>query len=523
VNHPTADSAPAIVARPRRAHLVGIAGAGMRGLAELLVRRGWRVSGSDPAAGAVRSLGGQGGRLFAGHAAEHVDRAVELLIHSDAVRPDNPELLQAGRLGVPRLSYFQAAGALTSGLEVLAVAGTHGKSTTAAMLAEILVQAGEDPLVLSGGAPPGRISGARAGSGRVAVVEACEYRANFLHLRPQQAVILNIEPDHFDCFPAFDQLEAAFARFAALLPAEGRLLVPVDCPVARRIALCCRARVETFGLGRAADWSARALRCCGGCYQFELFQGRTMLERICLRVPGRHNVVNALAAAALAVGAGSGSGSVSPAVAARALARFRGIGRRLELVGCLQRPMANGRRPKGDRLRNDMASGLADRAALTRGTVWGGGLSPHNGREVVQIDDYAHLPAEIAAGLLSLRRWFPDRRLWCVFQPHQASRTARLLDELAGSLENADELLIGEIFRAREAAASPGEVTAAHLARRLRNRGRRVPAVHRPAEIVELLAQRLQPGDLVVTMGAGDIRKVHHELAYRFREDRSSG
>lgn len=511
--HPTARWAAAqqlLVGRPKRAHLVGAAGAGMRALAEVLSRRGWQLTGSDLAAaeGSGRNGPGQrgagwaralsalppgrtgrnepsrrGAEWFTCHAAENVDRSVELLIHSDAVPADNPELTEAARLGVPRLSYFQAVGGLSAGRDVLAVAGTHGKSTTAAMLAQVLVRAGEDPLVLCGAAPLGETCGARAGAGRLAVVEACEYRANFLHLRPWQAVILNIEPDHFDCFPTFEAMEAAFARFAALLPRGGRLLVPLDCPAARHAARYTLARVETFGFSRAADWSARALLGRRGNYEFELCYRGRMLDRVRLRVPGRHNVLNALAAAALALGSGAQAGGISPALVARALSGFAGLSRRLELCGRL------------------------------------GG----DGREITLVDDYAHLPAEITAGLRALRERFPGRRLWCLFQPHQASRTARLLDELAESLQNADQVLVAEIFRAREPPPARGEPTAADLAARLRCRGREVPEMHQTGQLIALLAKQLAPGDVLVTMGAGDIRKVHHGLADGLREDRPAG
>jgi len=485
--------------------------------------------------------------LFSCHTPEHVDPSVDLLIHSDAVPADNPELIQGDRLGVPRLSYPQAVGALSAGLHMLAVAGTHGKSTTAAMLTHVLVRAGQDPLVLAGAAPLGRTSAARTGAGRVAVVEACEYRANFLHLLPTQAVILNIEPDHFDSFPTLADLEEAFARFAAILPEDGRLLVPADCPHTRRAARHSRARVETFGLEPSADWSARAVIGLGGYYQFELCYRRRLLDRVRLRVPGRHNVLNALAAAALALGPRGGPSCVSPAAAAVALSGFAGLGRRLELCGRLDlqsgakqgavaawpgrlagngeagengRPsnigpwQANGETtPNGRTLLNGQT--LLDGRTAPNGPAALNGWTAPSGREVILVDDYAHLPAEIASGLLAVREQFPDRRLWCVFQPHQASRTARLLDEMAASLDNADQVVIAEIFRAREGPPVRGEVTAADLRARLCRRGREVPAVYRADQIVRLLAERLEPGDIVVTMGAGDIRKVQHGLAHR--------
>ena len=304
----------------------------------------------------------------------------------------------------------------------------------------------------------GATSGGRSGRGPLVLVEACEYLANFLNLRPRHAVILGIEPDHFDCYDSPAALERAFGRFAGLIPRDGLLLVWHDCAAARRIVAPLACRVETFGIGssdralRGADWSAVNLRGNRGCYRFELkCRGRSLGE-VSLRVPGRHNVLNALAAAALAHANG-----VSHEAVTSSLGRFRGLRRRLELLG-----------------------------------VWGG---------VLMVDDYAHHPTEVAASLETLRVMEPGRRLWCVFQPHQASRTEHLLDELAESLQNADTVLVADIFRAREGAARPGEITAADLARQVRGHGTEVPNVHTATEIEQLLATQLTPGDVLVTMG----------------------
>jgi UDP-N-acetylmuramate--alanine ligase len=463
---------------------VGAAGAGMRALADVLVQQGWQLSGSDLLIDPVRHLVAKGVQLHQGHDAGHLPPDAELLVHSDAVPMDNPELHRAKELGIPTYSYFQMVGRLVSGKHTLAVAGTHGKSTTTAMAAEILLCAGADPTVFCGATLPGRSSGGRAGSGNLALVEACEYRANFLHLRPRHGLILNVEPDHFDCYRRTEDLQQAFARFARLLPADGLLLVGHDCRVARQIAARVNCRVETFAAAAPADWSARRLSARRGRFSFEIHHCGRQLCQLGLRIPGRHNVLNALAAAALAWY----NGATAEAIA-RTLSGFRGLSRRLESVGTC--------------------------------------------RGVTLLDDYAHHPTEVSAALATARQMFPGKRLWCVFQPHQVSRTERLLNELAGSLQNADTVLVADIFRAREGPPQAGEVTAADLARRVREFSAEAPGglpapdipptVHAIEEIIQFLQTRLAAGDVLVTMGAGDIRRVCDGLIDRVREDRSAG
>ncbi len=458
----------------RKAHLLGIAGAGMRSLAQVLLDWGWRLTGSDVNCESLGFLTARGAAIHQGHAAEHVPHDADLVVASDAVPADNPERRRAAELGIPVLSYFEALGRIASGRQGLAVAGTHGKSTTAAMLAEVLVRAGLDPTVIYGAAPLGAQSGGRAGCGPCMVVEACEYRANFLHLRPQHAVILGIEPDHFDFYRWPAQLKATFRAFAESLPVDGLLLAADECPVTRRVAAGPKCRVRTFGFCEGAHWSAGRLRQSRGRYNFSIFRRREHFCDVRLQVPGRHNVLNALAAAALAAEQG-----VTAEDIARGLEAFRGLHRRLETVG-----------------------------------YW---------RGVTLVDDYAHHPTEVTATLQSVREMYPGRRLCCLFQPHQASRTGHLLDELAASLHNADIVAVAEIFRAREPPLNSGDVTAADLARKVRAAGTEVLRVHDPGEIGRLLETMLRPGDVLVTMGAGDIWKVCDGFVDRLREDRAAG
>jgi UDP-N-acetylmuramate--alanine ligase len=537
-------------------HLIGIAGSGMRALAEVLNGWGKSVSGSDLDLDEVAALAARGITLFAGHAADHLPPQTELVVYSDAVPKDNPELQRAIERGLPIRSYFEMLAELTANGQLIAVAGTHGKSTTAAMLGQILGDAGMDPTVFCGAAPLGQISGGRPGGRELFVVEACEYRRNFLHFHPQQAAILGVELDHFDCYPTLADLEAAFTQFARQIPESGYLLVRHDCAVSQRAARAASCRVESFGLASEADWSASveaascrllsndAARCrvfFRGCSQFD----------VQLPLPGRHQVLNTLAAAVLARQNG-----VTPEQIRESLARFPGLRRRFEIIGCFH----GGGRLKGHPKQSEGSRENAEILRSAQNDIVALEPIPH---DVVWIDDYAHHPTEVEATLQTVRQVFPDRRILCIFQPHQALRTARLLDEFAQSLQNAEIVLIADIYRAREGPPRAGEIVAADLAQRVREVGRgsgecgvrsaeyglrsteieensspsfrswsfgtrsvdfplptphtprpapHIPAIHDFPEIKNYIKSQLRAGDVVVTLGAGDIRKVFDEF-----------
>lgn len=443
-------------ATPLTVHLVGIAGAGMRSLADVLLGFGWTITGSDLDVESLAALANRGVRLFAGHASAHVSPKTQLLIYSDAVPDENPERRRAAQLGIPAINYVRMLARLGVGRRTIAIAGTHGKSTASAMLAHLLVQAGHDPTVVYGATPLDATSGGRAGRGRTAVVEACEYRQNFLNLHPEQAAILDVESDHFDCYDSPAQLEKAFRQFAKSLPDDGLLVVRRDCPAARRIAAVTHCRKVSFGLVSDADWFATLLAEDHGRYRIKILRFGQPFCDVLLSQPGKHNVLNALAAAVLAYENNLSSEQIS-----HGLASFPGLRRRLELHRFLA------------------------------ATPW--------------VDDYAHHPTEVIAALQTVRQMFPNARLWCAFQPHQASRTARLLDELAIALKTADRIMVAEIFRAREGEPRPGEVSAADLARRAAHLGAIVLPGTTIAEILETLESQLAAGDVFVTLGAGDL------------------
>lgn len=453
----------------RKVHLVGACGSGMRALADVLEQSGCTLSGSDEA---LDSPICESGRWYAGHTSLQVEYDCELVVHSAAIDFRNVELQRARKLGIPTISYPQLLGRLMAGQFGVAVAGTHGKSTTTAMTAAILREAGFSPTVFCGATPLGKTSGGRAGESHLLVAEACEYRNHFHALRPQVAAVLGVEPDHFDFFHSAAQLEASFAQFLQQVEPDGVAICSASCPTTVRIAAAALCRVEFFGTDGSADWHARNVSQRRGLYRFDLWYRGTPLGQVRLTVPGLHNLHNALAAAALAYHSGADGADVC-----RGLEHFNGLERRLQTI--------------------------YDGAA---GTI---------------IDDYAHHPTEVSAALATIRQQIGRRRLWCVFQPHQASRTARLLDTLAASLQNADEIIVADIFRAREPRPAVGEVTAADLADEVRRLSGNVPPAHSNADILAHLAGRWRVGDVLVTMGAGDIGKIAHEFDQWIRKNRS--
>lgn len=462
--------APRMHASPR-AHLVGIAGSGMRALADVLFAAGWTISGSDLRADALSAIPYT---TWTGHDAAAVNDSLELIVHSDAVPTTNPELERARALGVPVLSYPQMLAELMKPRQGAAIAGTHGKSTTTAMAAEILSVAGLDPTVIYGATPVAGHSASRLGRGRWLLAEACEYRANFRHLQPQTAVITGIELDHVDCFNSLADVEQAFAEFVAKLPAEGLLLAKAECESTRRATRDVSCPIETFGCTGAATWRGTMLRERRGYYSFQLrCRGRLVCD-VKLSLPGRHNVDNALAAAALASHCGAGASAIR-----QGLDRFAGLQRRLELV--------------------------ADNGSIA------------------VVDDFAHHPTEVAAALATVRQIYPDRRICCVFEPHQASRTGRLLDDFASSLHNADKIVVAEVYRARESGEVPGGATAAELAARLSERGADTVHMLTYPEIERHVHDLLRPGDVLVTLGAGDIGTIAHGIGQGIREIRKAG
>lgn len=472
------------------AHLVGIGGSGMKALAELLVGFGWKVTGSDERASIVlERMRKQGLRVFTGHDDTCLPPVVDVLVHSSAIGPENAERAESARRNIPQKSLAEMLGLLMSERTGVAVTGTHGKSTTTAMVATILRRAGRQPSVAFGAELCGSRRSGWAGDGELLVVEGCEYRRNFLSLQPAHAAILNIEADHFDCFTDFDAVQAAFGEFANRLPSQGVVVARGDCAATLEAASRSAGRVVTFSSEPTGDYWATDQRQLDQGTRFRAFCRGEYLAEITLRIPGTHNVMNALAAAALCHELG-----VDPYEIREGLWEFQGVRRRFEAVGS-----------------------------------WRGRML---------IDDYAHHPTAVRAVLETTRRQYPGRRIWCAFQPHQVGRTRAMLPEFAKSLTLADSVLILPVYAARErtgldgstAAETPAEVDIpaeiqastelADAVRSLNVAARFLPSLDL---LVEAVDDETRPGDVLVTMGAGDIDRVHHEFSRRLHRNHAAG
>jgi UDP-N-acetylmuramate--alanine ligase len=434
-------------------HFVGIGGAGMVGLARILIAQGFRVSGSDrsdgPALATLRSLGVT---VHVGHDAAHLADAA-LVVISAAVRDDNAEVAAARARGVPIVKRAVLLGALANARRCIAVAGTHGKSTTSGMVAFILTALGHDPLFVIGAEVRDLGTSARNGAGPLAVVEADEYDYSFLHLTPDVAVVTNIEHDHPDIFPDADTYVRAFATFASQIRPGGSLIVNGDEEIARSLSDGVRGAVaiETVGMDDGSTWRL-ALEADG---RMRLVHEDSAVGRVALAVAGAHNARNAAMAVAACAAVG-----VNPQEALRTVATYRGVGRRFEVVG--------------------EAAG------------------------VTVIDDYAHHPTEVRATLAAARSRYPGRRIVAVFQPHTYSRAALYAREFAAALADADLAIVTEIYAARE--PDTGIVHARDIAGAVAN-GRSIYGGDLDATVA-LLMERVQSGDALLTLGAGDITTV---------------
>ena len=455
--------------RVRHIHLVGIGGSGMSGIAEVLLNQGYRVSGSDLGmSSAAQRLQALGAQVQRGHAAGNIDGA-DVVVVSTAVPPDNVEVAAARARGVPVVPRATMLAELMRLNDGIAIAGTHGKTTTTSLVAHLLAQGGLDPTFIIGGRVNALGSGARLGAGRYLVVEADESDASFLHLNPILAVVTNIDQDHMDTYggdPA--RLREAFVEFLQRLPFYGLAVLCQDDASLMALRPQIGRSVVTYGLTPDADLHADEVTQDGLRMQFTVrAAGRSPLA-VTLNLPGLHNVQNALAAIAIAREVG-----VDDTDIAHGLASFEGIGRRLQH--------------------------LAD------GTL--------HGKHITLIDDYGHHPRELQATLDAVRGAYPGRRLLAVFQPHRYSRTRDLLDDFAAVLSAAaDVMLLCEVYAAGEAPIAGADGRA--LARAIRSRGRIEPVfVEHLADLPDSLAAVAQDGDVVVTLGAGSIGQAAAALA----------
>ena len=455
--------------RYSRVHFVGIGGIGMSGIAEVLCTLGYQVSGSDRADNAVtRRLATLGAKVHIGHAAANVLGA-DCVVVSSAIRPDNPELLEARAQRIPVVPRAEMLAELMRFRRGIAVAGTHGKTTTTSLLASVLAEGGLDPTFVIGGQLLAAGANARLGGSQWLVAEADESDGSFLRLNPLVAVITNIDEDHLENYGGdFARVRAAFSEFLHRLPFYGVAVLCIDDPEVAELAANVPRHVMTYGFAPEAEVRADAVEQGGARMRFELCLPDGTCTPVTLALPGRHNVQNALAAAAVAWQLGIPAEAI-----AAALEKFQGIGRRFNLL-----------------------------AQLTTA----------QGATVQLVDDYGHHPKELAAVFAAARGGWPDKRLVVAFQPHRYSRTRDLFDDFAGVLSDVDALVLTEVYPAGEAPIAGADARA--LARAIRARGRIDPVVVNGAqELRDVLPDVLRDGDLLLMMGAGDIGHAAQQLA----------
>jgi len=442
----------------RKGHLIGIGGVSMSSLAEVLCGMGICVTGSDMSENAnVASLRSHGINVICGHCAENIGSDVEFVVRTAAVHDDNPEIVRAHELGIPVFERTQAWGAISKDYDnALCISGTHGKTTTTSMCTHILMAADKDPTVMIGGTLPLLNAGHRVGRGNTIVMEACEYYNSFLSFHPTVAVILNVEEDHLDFFKDLDDLKNSFHTFASRVPVGGTIVANADDENTMDTIAGINRKIITFGMSPNADVYAANVRFKGANSHFDLMYKGKKFTDVTMHVPGMHNIKNALAAAAACICLG-----VKPHAVKYGLAGFNGAGRRFEFKG------------------------------------------KFNGADVY--DDYAHHPGELKV-LLDTVEKLNYKRSILVFQPHTYTRTAAFFDEFVDQLSRPDVLLLAEIFAARE--KNTVGISSADLAAR-------VPDslfFDTFGELEAVLRNIARPGDIVLTVGAGNVFKIGEDI-----------
>ncbi len=453
----------------KRFHFIGIGGVGMSGLAQMLLKNKAIIAGSDQTATSVTDrLRTLGASIAIGHDGENVHLETEAVVISAAIMQDNPELKQARKNGCKVYKYAEMLGMLMEQYEGIGVSGTHGKSTTAGWLAWCLKQLDAEPNFVIGADISQLNCSSGTGDSKHFIAEACEYDRSFLSLHPKIVCILNVEQDHLDYYKDENDIIDAFREFATGIKSDGTVIANGDdANVAKIIKnlpshICC----QSFGLKQDSDFCAQNIKLDKGIYSFDVNHHGKILGRTHVSLPGRHNILNGLAVVAMAVTAG-----FEPQKVLEVLPGFTGMDRRLMLKA--------------------QAAGI---------TI---------------LDDYAHHPTEIRASLEAIRQRYQTKRIWCIFQPHQYSRTRFFLDDFAESFKLADITIVPEIYFVRDMEESKKIINSEVLVRRIRDNGSEAVFIEGFAGICDYLLKNVKPGDTVITMGAGDIGKVADEYIQR--------
>jgi UDP-N-acetylmuramate--alanine ligase len=457
-------------------HFVGIGGSGMSGIAEVLLNLGYQVQGSDLANNAATDrLAAQGAKIFLGHSAAHLGDAHAVVI-SSAVKNDNPEVQAARQQRIPVVPRALMLGELMRLKQGIAIAGTHGKTTTTSLVASVLAQAGLDPTFVIGGRLNSAGANAKLGMGDYIVAEADESDGSFLNLLPMMAVITNIDEDHMETYDHdFAKLKQAFIAFTQRLPFYGAAVACIDDPHVREILPFVSKTVVSYGFAADAQIRAINVKEHGPAMHFTVQREGEAPMAIELNLPGRHNVQNALAAIAVATELGIDNNAIQIA-----LKEFKGVGRRFQRCGDI---------------------------AITNSAGSAGGKSDKASGSYTLIDDYGHHPVEIEATMQAARGAFPGRRLVIVFQPHRYTRTRDLFEDFVRVLGKADQLILAEVYSAGEPPLAAADSKA--LARSIRVAGHVEPVyVELVSELPQAIHKTVQPNDVVVVMGAGSIGTV---------------
>lgn len=440
-------------------YFIGIGGISMSGLAEILASRGHQVSGTDVKETAVtKHLQSLGIHINFGHRAENITDDITLVVYTAAIHDDNPELRAAYEKGIRIMDRAHLLGQIMDEYhDSVAVSGTHGKTTTTSMVSEILLAAEKDPTITVGGILPTIGSNLRIGNSPYFVAEACEYFDSFLQFNPFIAIILNVESDHLDYFKTLENIRRSFHAFAQRVPDKGLLVISEKIDHVEELTDGLTCHVETFGLSEKANWRAENIvHEADGRNSFDVYHNSAFFTTIHLHIPGEHNITNALAAIAASAFLGA-----APEDCVKGLHHYTGTERRFQLKG------------KKD--------------------------------GITVIDDYAHHPTEIKAALAAAQN-VQHNTTWCVFQPHTFSRSRFLFDEFGEAFGDADEIIIADIFAARE--TDDGTVSAAQLADRIAQTGKSARYVGDFAAIEAYLREHCKSGDLLMTVGAGDVYKI---------------
>ncbi len=467
--------------RPIHVHFIGIGGISMSGLAAVLLSRGFTVTGSDSRKSEQTSwLEGLGAQICVPQSAANIKAGIDLVVFTAAIHPDNPEYAAAAAAGIPMMPRAELLGQLMAQYPTsVAVAGTHGKTTTTSMIAHLMMAAEMDPTISVGGILPSIGGNVRIGHSDAFLTEACEYTNSFLHLTPQIGIILNIDADHLDFFKDLDDIRHSFRLFAEKVPAEGTLILPASLTKLKDFTAGLSCRIVTFGAG-CGNYHAENITWDElGCASFDLLHrsglsdssaasadtdgtngSDSLLGRFTLSVPGEHNITNAAAAIACADLLGASAAAMD-----EGLSGFTGTDRRFQ----------------------------------KKGEIAG----------VTIIDDYAHHPTEIRATLRAAAK-FPAKRTWCVFQPHTYSRTKALFDEFVDALSLADNVVLADIYAARE--TDTLGVSSEQICQKLKEKGREAWYFPTFDEIETFLLENCTAGDLLITMGAGDVFRIGERL-----------